>query len=330
MQGSARSEPPAAKFEFDEAYVKSFFGGFFCVCLFFLSTAPARAQEPPAQEPAQNPPPRPPGPTTRQPPPLPPRPPDQSMPDEGKFSVGITGWVPTGKPTMDAGPIFGTDALGNTVRIPAAVPSRVQFQGKPKVVPGAELNFAAGKHHALRISFFRANASGNLTAPTDLLLWNGTYTKGDYLSTNYRLQNVKISYEFLTWPYPIATRRFRLKTLWQFQYTNMKTAFDAPLKSTANGSNATTGSKNLYAPTFGLSPAYYVSRNFRLEANASGFAIPHRWTIWDTDASASYRIGKVEVRVGAKAFHFRTSPKADYYLRGTLAGAFVGLRYFLN
>jgi hypothetical protein len=44
----------------------------------------------------------------------------------------------------------------------------------------------------------------------------------------------------------------------------------------------------------------------------------------------AYRVGKVELRLGGKAFHFRTSPKSDYYLRGTLAGAFVGVRFFLN
>ena len=252
------------------------------------------------------------------------------MPDEGKLSVGIFGWVPTGQPTMDAGPIFGFDQFGNTIQVPQSPASRIQLQGKPKAVPGIELTIPAIKHHAVRVSVFRAKAAGNVTIPHDLLLWAGNYSAGDYLSTNYTLQNVKVSYQFLTWPYPIGTRRFRLKTLWQFQYTHITSAFDAPLKSTVNGPNTASGNKTIYAPTLGLSPAYYLTRNVRLEANASGFTIPHRWTVWDADASLGYRVGKVEVRVGAKAFHFRTSPKSDYYLRGTPAGAFIGLRYFLN
>ena len=44
----------------------------------------------------------------------------------------------------------------------------------------------------------------------------------------------------------------------------------------------------------------------------------------------AFRFGKLELRVGGKAFHFRTSAQANYYLRGTFAGAFGGLRFFLN
>lgn len=252
------------------------------------------------------------------------------MPDEGKLSIGVFGWLGRGHPTIDAGPVNAKDFLGNTVHVPAATPSRLDFQGVPKAIEGVDLTIPAIKRNAIRISYFRTSASGNITIPTDLLLWGGNYTKGDYLSTDYHLSNVKVSYEFLTWPYPIGTRRIRLKTLWQFQYTHMTTAFDAPLKSTANGPNTASGNKTLYAPTLGLGLDYYVTRKFRLEANASGFALPHRWTIWDSDASTGYRIGKLELRVGGKAFHFRTSPKSDYYLRGTLAGAFAGVRFFLN
>ncbi len=252
------------------------------------------------------------------------------MPDEGKFSVGVFGWLGRGQPIIDAGPVFASDIFGNRIHIPQSPPSRLTFQGQPKAIEGVDVTIPAIKRNQVRVSYFRTRAAGNLVAPTDLILWGGNYSKGDYLSTSYRLQNVKVSYEFLTWPYPIGNRKFRLKTLWQFQYTHMVTAFDAPLKSTDNGPNTASGNKTLYAPTIGLGADYYVTRNFRLEANASGFAIPHHWTLWDTDASMAYRVSKLEFRIGAKGFHFRTSPKSDYYLRGTFAGAFVGVRFFLH
>ncbi|HEY1240332.1 MAG TPA: hypothetical protein VGF16_07225 [Bryobacteraceae bacterium] len=309
--------------------MKDRFGGLFCVCLWLVGSIGALAQQPaPAPEPGQNPPS--PGPTTRLPPPLPPRPPDEYMPDEGKLSVGVWGWLGRGQPIIDAGPVYGNDFFGNKVHIPVAPPSRLTFQGQPNLIGGADLTIPVIKRNQLRISYFRTNASGNIVAPTDLLLWGGSYAKGDYLSTSYRLQNVKVSYEFVTWPFPIGSRKVRLKTLWQFQYTHMTTAFDAPLKSTDNGPNTASGNKTLYAPTLGLGIDYYVTPHFRVEANGTGFMIPHRWTIWDTDASMAYRVGKVELRLGGKAFHFRTSPKSDYYLRGTLAGAFVGVRFFFN
>lgn len=253
------------------------------------------------------------------------------MPDEGKLSIGIWGWEGRGQPIIDAGPTFGTDALGNTVQVPASTPSRLTFQGQPKIIEGADLTIPVIKRNQVRISYFRTNASGVVpSTPTDLLLWGGTYTKGTYLTTNYHLQNVKVSYEFLTWPFPIGNRKIRLKTLYQFQYTHMTTGFDAPQESTVNGPNTASGNKTVYSPALGIGLDYYVTPKFRLEAEATGFAIPHRWTLWDADASAAYRVGKLELRVGAKAFHFRSSPKQDYYLRGTFAGAFVGVRFFLN
>jgi hypothetical protein len=325
-RGLSASRPVNLKF--DEANVKHCFGGLVFVCLLLTGAASAGAQEPPAQQPGQSPAPQ--GPRTQQPPPLPPRPPDQSMPDEGKLSIGLWGWEGRGQPIIDAGPVTAQDFFGNNVHVPAATPSRLTFQGQPNIIEGAELTIPAIKRNAVHVSYFRTRASGNTTIPTDLILWGGNYNKGDYLSTNYRLQNVTVSYEFLTWPFPIGARKIRLKTLYQFQYTHMTTGFDAPLKSTDNGPNTASGNKTLYAPALGLAVDYYVTRKFRLEAEASGFAIPHRWTLWDADASMGYRIGKLELRLGAKAFHFRTSPKQDYYLRGTLAGAFVGVRFFLN
>ena len=43
---------------------------------------------------------------------------------------------------------------------------------------------------------------------------------------------------------------------------------------------------------------------------------------------SAYRIGHLELRAGAKAFIFRTSPKADYFYRGNIGGAFVGIRWY--
>ncbi len=321
--GQESASGPPVNYGFDEGYVKHRFGGLFCVCLLLAGSVAGGAQEP-----AQNPPSQ--GPTTKLPPPLPPRPPDEYMPDEGKLSVGVWGWLGRGQPIIDAGPLYGTNIFGNSVHIPASTPSRLSFQGQPKLFQGADVTIPAIKRNQVRISYFRGNAAGNIVIPTDLVLWGGNYAKGTYLSTNYHLQNVKVSYEFVTWPFPIGSRKIRVKTLYQFQYTHMTTAFDAPFLSTANGPNTASGNKTLYAPTLGLGVDYYVTRHFRLEGNATGFMIPHHWTIWDTDASMAYRVGRVELRIGAKAFHFRTSPKQDYYLRDTPAGAFVGLRYFVN
>ena len=157
-----------------------------------------------------------------------------------------------------------------------------------------------------------------------LELWSQTYAPGTYVSTNYVLTNAKISFDYLSWPYPVEGRHFRLKTLWQVQFTSIRTGFDAPqlplvnsagspiLDSSGNPiSYAGLGTNWFISPELGLGASYYSGRHLRFDANASGFAIPHHNTVWDADVSANLRFGHVEFRAGFKAFHFKTSSQAD-------------------
>jgi len=186
-----------------------------------------------------------------------------------------------------------------------------------------------------------ARASGDFTAATDLRLWDQTYAKGTFLSTDYRLQHGKISFDYLTWPYPVESRRFRLKTLWQFQYTGIRAGFDAPkIPITdenglpfvdASGNPITYGVINnrwFIYPEFGIGVAYFSGRHFRVEANGAGFTWPRRSTVWDADASANIRYGRFELRFGAKAFSFKTNTENEFYLKGTLYSGFAGIRWY--
>lgn len=266
----------------------------------------------------------------RQPPPPLPKVPDIRQPGETGYWIGVSGWFPTETPTIDKGHGATFTQLSLT-----------KLQGKPKFTRGAEAGIALGLHNALRLSYFESRAAGNFTNATDIELWSQLYTAGNNVSTNYKLQNFKLSFEYLTWPYPVESRRFRLKTLWQVQYTSVRTSFDLPLQPLVDStgvplvdasgnplSYAGQGTRYFIAPTLGLGAAEYVSRNFRLEANATGFAIPHHTTIWDADASANIRFGHFELKLGAKAFHFKTSTQAEFFVRNTMASAFVGLRWY--
>lgn len=256
--------------------------------------------------------------------------PDVRMPSETGWSIGLSLWEPREHPIFNRG-------------LAATFPqsSLVTMQGTPKFADGADFGVALGQHNALRISWFTARAAGDFTGGQDLTLWNQTYTAGTLISTNYTVQNLKISFDYLSWPYPVESRRFRLLTLWQLQYTSVRTAFDAPalplVDSSGNPLIDASGNPLSYAgqgtnwfisPTFGLGAHYFVSKNLRLEANADGFAIPHHWTIWDFDASLNYRIGHVEVRAGAKAFHFKTSTGGEYFIHNTMLSPMVSVRWY--
>jgi hypothetical protein len=313
-----------------EAFVKSLSAGILSVGL-ICGTAwgQAQQQKPPEDRPA------PPGSASRPqieaPPAPPPRLPDVRQPGETGWWLGINVGFPTQHPIFDK----GREATFTD-------PSRVELQGKPKYTPGIEMGFAVGLHNTLRFSYFESRASGGIpNIPNQLQLWDQTYEAGTYLQTSYRLQHGKVSFDYLTWPYPIESRRFRLKTLWQVQYTSMRTSFDAPFKPVvddagnpildASGnliSYVGIGTKYFISPEFGLGTAYYAGRHVRWEANAAGFAWPHKYTIWDADTSLNVKYGHLELRVGAKALHIKTSTNADFYNRGTLGTAFVGVRWY--
>ena len=287
--------------------------------------APCAAQEEPQRVP---PPPLPRD--IQEPPPLPPKLPDVRQPGETGFFIGIEGWYPKQTPIMNRGRAANFDDQ-----------SLIKIQGDGTYGRAIEVGGAVGLHNTLRFSIWESRSSGDVTINQDLQLWTQPYDNGEYLTTDYRLRAASLSLDYLTWPFPVESRRFRLKTLWQLRYTGVRTGFDAPRKSLfdefgqplvdSSGNlltYATSGEKWYLSPAFGLGVSYYAGRHFRVEANGSGFAWPRRFSLWDTDASANLRFGKFELRGGIKAMHFKTSTNADFYMRGTVASPFVGLRWY--
>ena len=213
-------------------------------------------------------------------------------------------------------------------------PGNLKYPGNPKRAPGFELSAPAGKNNTLRISYFRIQGNGNTTAPAYLTLFNTDFNPGDYLVTRYTLQDVKISFDFLSYPYPANPARFRFKTLWEVQYITTQTSIDAPLKpitTDASGnpiSNTAAGTRWLIYPSIGAAIEKAFTPHFRVEAKATGFAFPHRAVLYDAEASAVLRMGRYEIAVGARDFHFKTSPQNEQYFVASYPGAFVAFRYY--
>jgi hypothetical protein len=242
---------------------------------------------------------------------------------DAQFSIQLFYWQPFDQP----------DLRGGAANV-GPYPGNLSYPGKPKRAPGAVISLPAGRNNTLRVSYFRIQGEGNTTAPANLTLFNTDFSPGDYLVTSYTLQNVKVSYDFLSYPYPANPARFRLKTLWEVQYTTIQNSIDAPLKpvlTDASGnpiSNTATGTRWMIYPSLGLAIEKALTAHFRVEAKASGFAVPHHATIYDAEASAVFRTGRYEVAVGAKAFHFKTSTQNSQYLAATFPGVFVAFRYY--
>jgi len=248
---------------------------------------------------------------------------------DGQTSLRLMYWFNPTHPLMKTGHGATIDTTSN-----------VPFYGNNKPTPGAELSFGLGKNHTLRLSYFRTQGKGNGFAPNipaylTYFVWSASINPGDYLATSYTLQNAKISLDYLSWPFPVHNARFRVKTLWEVQYTTIRSTISAPLDATTDASGnpittSGTGSNWFIWPSLGMGVEYMATKHFRFEARASGFALPHFATLYDLDAFFAYRGGQWEIDVGGKDFHFKTSPRRPEYVYASLPGAYVGLRWFLR
>ncbi|HUB82197.1 MAG TPA: hypothetical protein VMB03_25545 [Bryobacteraceae bacterium] len=268
-----------------------------------------------------------------QPPPPPPKIPDVRRPGETGFWVDLEGWLPKQQPYQNGGKQYiGPDTS-----------SFLRFQGTPKYAENLEAGMAVGLHNTLKLTLTNFHAVGDYTSPIEVTAYNQTYSGGTYISTNYHVERAQLSYEYLTWPYPVGGRKIRLKTLWQVQVTNVSAVFDSPLDYYDSNGNlildssgqpinlSGTGTKRIISPEFGLGLSYYPSRHVRVEFNGGGFGLPHRYSIWDGDASVNVRVlSHVELRLGVRGMGFKTSTNSDFYIKGNYYAPFVGIRWYSN
>jgi hypothetical protein len=257
--------------------------------------------------------------------------PDVRLPGEYGFWIGIDTWSPKEHPVFNAGRNSGN-----------VYPSYVTMLGDPKYGKGAEFGIAVGLHNSLTFNYLETRSAGDFTTPVIIQEPAGqTYAAGTLVSTDHNITNFKLSFNYLTWPYPVESRKFRLKTLYQVQYVSARAGFDAPLLPLvdANGniildasgnpiSYATSETKWFVLPTFGVSATEYITRNIRFEFSADGFGIPHHSLLYEGETTLNFRLSHFELRGGGKFFHFKTSTDQDFYMKGSLASVFVGIRWY--
>lgn len=242
--------------------------------------------------------------------------------EDGGFSFEPFYWFTSAQPRLRGG--RNTSAY-----------SILDYPGKSHFSYGGEIAMPAGKQNTLRLTYFRNQGIGNLTETQSVNLFSEGYSPGDYLTTEHTLQSFKLSWDYLGYTWYRKSSKIRLKTLYEVQYTNITTTIAAPLKPVTTDSstdttddNIASGTKNAILPTFGLELEEAVNKHFRWEVKATGFGIPKRSDIWDAEGSLICRVRNWELFVGEKAYHFKTTPRSDFYFTDTLSGAFVGLRWY--
>ena len=280
------------------------------LCL-LLAGASGRAQDQtPSQTPNQTPAPPAPAPTATATLP-PPREVSSTVNTGNGFSLEPIYWYTRG----------GTPVLRGGAADFNADPGNLDYTSRPDRAIGARISIPVSKNATLRGSYFQTQSTGFTFAPRNLNLFGQAITGGDLLSTRYRVENFKLSYDYLTYFWKHGNSEMRLKTLWEIQrisVTNEADDFVVDSTGTIVNVNPATGTKAVIWPTLGLGLEHTLSRHFRWEARASGFALPHRAVLGDLEAAVAFRVGHFELLGGGRWLHFKTNPQADQYDIGSL------------
>ena len=271
-------------------------------------TQPSAPQTPPAST-TQTP-----NPAAAPPPPLP--------PDEYKnlsdISVELYYWKQTSHPIMRPG-------KANVDGDSATVGSSIDFSGSNKPAYGILVTSPAGRANLLEFEYFQTSQQGNTVAPINLYLFGQPYGMGDVISTNAKIQHARATWNYLTYPDPAGARKFRFRTLWGIEWTQMTARFDAPADPYAA---PVQDSRSIIFPSLGVAAEYHFSKKVSFDAKIEGFAWPHKAEQADAEARFLFRVYKqLDLVAAYRGFFFKTNPEKDYYLQGLLRGPYAGLRW---
>lgn len=235
------------------------------------------------------------------------------------LSIEPVYWLPHGQPLLHTGD-YNTTGTDGSFDYPGTLGRALSGN---VVVP-------AGKGASVRFSYFQTTISGGTTAPQNLNLFGTPINAGDPVASQAKITDFKLSYDFVTYYWNFKGGDLRLKTLYEMQYFSVDSSIDDFQLQTNGTYNIvpTGGTKSIIAPTFGVGLDQTVSKHFRWEARGSGWALPHRSKIGDTEADIAVRYGYAELVAGARVYYFRTSRRADHFNDGTLYGPYVGLRLY--
>lgn len=239
----------------------------------------------------------------------------------GGWSIEPIYWRTTVHPVLRAGAAdVSTD------------PGNLDYPDSAKYALGGVISMPLGKTNSLRFSYFQNYKSGSTFANGNLNLFGTAIGGGDFLTTYYRVRDYKVSYDYLTYFFHRGSADFRIKTLWEFQFVDVSNQIEdfVPNGDGTFTANPASGTRSIIYPTLGLGFEGTFSRHLRFETKGSGFALPHHAVLGDAEGSLALRFGHLEFIAGARAFHFKTSPKKDQYASGTIYGPYGGIRYYLG
>ena len=223
--------------------------------------------------------------------------------------------IRTGKPSAQSGIDASLSNIGKA--------SRYVLEG--------EAGIPITRTGMLYVDFERFHGGGSQVITNSPFLDNIQYNKGDVMDTDWHFQTGRIHLDDLLFPHKFPVARLRFKSIWGLRYISAEHQELSPTEdealSTPGGSYAV-GTHYIFYPEFGLGMEYALSKHTLFHVEGEGFAFPHHSVLTEGNATFSWRHQNLELLMGVKALHFKTSPQKEEYMVGTWTTPFVGFRWY--
>lgn len=199
-----------------------------------------------------------------------------------------------------------------------------------RIIPEFEAGVPVTRTGMLYFEFDRYHGWANQTVNRATYLDGYSFNAADLISSTYHIITMRIYLDDLMFPDKFPVARLRFKSIWGLRYISVTDTVDSPTEDAVAGlpgSSFELGTNFILFPEFGAAMEYAIAPHVLFRVDGAGFAIPHHSDLGETSATLSFRKNNLEVLMGAKMLHFKTSPQKEEYEEGTFMTPFVGIRW---
>jgi hypothetical protein len=249
---------------------------------------------------------------------------EPDYPDQRSFFLGISGLF-----TLKNN---GPDIRGGLPAAQSGIYESLAGIGTPyRFVLQGEAGIPVTRTGTVYADFERFHGDRTQTLTQSPFLDAIQFNTGDDMRSSFQVTTGRVYLDDLLFPHKFPVARLRFKSIWGLRYVSTQQTVISSAEDTVLGSPGASfgvGTGYILFPELGLGMEYATSRHTLFHVDGEGFAIPHRSTIGEGNATFSWRHENLELVMGVKALHFKTSPQKEEYMLGTFVTPFVGFRWY--
>ncbi len=248
---------------------------------------------------------------------------EPDYPDPRTFVIGVYG--------LSSLTSSGPDIRGGVLAAARGTYETLNGIGQPyRIAPQIEIGIPVTRTGMLYLDVERLRGDGSQTLTQDSFIDSFNFNKGDVVASAYHIKTGRLYLDDLLFPHKFPVARLRFKSIWGVRYLGITQTVLSPTEDAITGVPGTSfqlSSSYILYPEFGAAMEYAIAPHVLFRVDGAGFAFPHRAALNETSGTLSFRQKNLEVLLGVKTLHFKTSPKKDEYEIGTFITPFLGLRW---